>query len=663
MTILLLLVISSVASSEVAHYHHRLIHPSSNSPGPINISSGVTAGDNTNVDKRESVLLTHWRRASKLHVGVDRPVLNPETPESEPAAAGTWTIGCIVIVIFYLDLEPDSAGKTMSVLEGGRGERKDLAAHGCAEADLPPRHSSSPPSLPPCSLVPADKRSEVTWTGESEVEYLDIFSRDDEEEDESSVWSEEDLSLHFSPSVILQSDDEELEPDSGLECMHATMETQIQVKLLELLQNRSDEPDLQSCCFVEVMMKDDPPERGGVPEKHTRPLSFLRQNSMPASLHTHPTASGEAGNYMFYKGRIAGANSGLLLEGSRRCLQKSYSLDESKTKMASSLLMNILSKKMQVEQSSSTANSLKKLEAAPAPHAPPAPPAGQQGEQQGETGAFKAPLHLVRDVKSFHSISKAVSMNPTSCNAIGQEESVSRHPAAEDHQFRPCSTQSQRSTRCEASPFAPIQLLHPCFYRLQSHLRSVPFIHPPLSCMPSHLHPPAPPPLHLLVKPDKNPIKVRDNSSNQTEISRDSDCRSFGRREQVQPPQQPLPVSSQTFTPGQVCKDLVSTAAPGALLSVPASCHLMLDASSHRCFYMDAGPAAQRKLLLDPETGRFVQVFLPAGSALPMLGGNPTVLPVIQFPLMGVPLLYGGPYLPVTMTTPHDDVTMILHQT
>lgn len=105
--------------------------------------------------------------------------------------------------------------------------RKDLGAHGCAEADLPPCHSSSPQILPPCSLVPADKRSEVTWTGEREVEYLDIFSRDDEEEDEGSEWSEEDLSLHFSPSVILQSDDEELEPESGLECVRVTMETQV----------------------------------------------------------------------------------------------------------------------------------------------------------------------------------------------------------------------------------------------------------------------------------------------------------------------------------------------------------------------------------------------------------------------------------------------------
>ncbi|XP_054902698.1 uncharacterized protein prob1 [Poeciliopsis prolifica] len=609
----------------------------------------------------------------------------------------------------------------MSVLEGGRGARKDLGAHGC---------SSSPQILPPCSLVSADKRSEVTRTGEREVEYLDIFSRDEEEEDEGSEWSEEDLSLHFSPSVLLQSDDEEVEPESGVECVRAAIEAQ-------------------------VTMKDDPPQGGGVTERHSHPLSFLRQNSMPASLHTHPTASGEAGGNRVYKGRIAGANNGLLLEGSRRCLQKSYSLDESKTKMASSLLMNILSKKMQVEQKSATANSLKKTEAAPAPQAPPAPhapPAGQQGEQQGETDAFKAPLHLVRDVKSFNSISnsKAVRMNPVSCNAIGQEESVSHHPAAEgkhhaamvmtslsksqnrqqddagsrsaaiekhssqrmdesedrpsvqpirhiqptrhvpselnqsetaavslaplqrsppdlqklkssesapDPDFRPCSTQSQRSTRCEASPLAPIQVLHPCFYRLQSHLRSVPFLHPPLSCMPSHLHPPAPPPSHVLVNPDKSQIKVRDNSSSRTETSRDPDCGSFGRREKVQPPQQPLPVSSQTFTPGQV-----STAAPGALLSVPASCHLMVDPSSHRCFYTDAGPAAQRKLLLDPETGRFVQVFLPAGSAPSMLGGSPTVLPVIQFPLMGVPLLYGGPYLPVTMTTPHDGVTMtILH--
>lgn len=121
----------------------------------------------------------------------------------------------------------------MSVsLDGQKGQRAgredvSLRTHACPPADLLPQLNSNSQILPPGSLVPAEKSSEVTCRSEAEAEYLNIFSRNPEEEDEGSIseWSEEDLSLHFSPSVILQSDNEESE--SGLEGVDVTIETQV----------------------------------------------------------------------------------------------------------------------------------------------------------------------------------------------------------------------------------------------------------------------------------------------------------------------------------------------------------------------------------------------------------------------------------------------------
>ena len=117
---------------------------------------------------------------------------------------------------------------------GGRGGREFfLSSHRCPEVDMLPHHNSETQITPPCSIVPSVKNPEVTCTGQSEVNYLDVSStshseeeEEEEEEEEGSIseWSEEDLSLHFSPSVILPSDDES-DPESGFECVDITMET------------------------------------------------------------------------------------------------------------------------------------------------------------------------------------------------------------------------------------------------------------------------------------------------------------------------------------------------------------------------------------------------------------------------------------------------------
>lgn len=115
---------------------------------------------------------------------------------------------------------------------GGGGGRKGreffLSTHRCPEVDLLPHHDSETKIPQLCSLVPAEKS--FTCAGQSEASYLDVSSTcysEEEEEEETSIsdWSEEDLSLHFSPSVILPSDDDESDPESGFECVDITVET------------------------------------------------------------------------------------------------------------------------------------------------------------------------------------------------------------------------------------------------------------------------------------------------------------------------------------------------------------------------------------------------------------------------------------------------------
>lgn len=104
-----------------------------------------------------------------------------------------------------------------------------LSAHRCPDVDLLPRHNTET-QIHPCSRASPVRNPEVTCAGESEANYLDVSPacrHEEEEDNEGSIsdWSEEDLSLHFSPSVILPSDDDEFGPESTFECVDVTMET------------------------------------------------------------------------------------------------------------------------------------------------------------------------------------------------------------------------------------------------------------------------------------------------------------------------------------------------------------------------------------------------------------------------------------------------------
>lgn len=109
---------------------------------------------------------------------------------------------------------------------GGISKEKEvfLSAHRCPEVDLVPHHESEPGIVPPGSVSANIKQAQVTSTSQSELNYLDVSSTphcDEDEDGTISDWSEEDLSLHFSPSVIISSDDEE----GTFECVDITKET------------------------------------------------------------------------------------------------------------------------------------------------------------------------------------------------------------------------------------------------------------------------------------------------------------------------------------------------------------------------------------------------------------------------------------------------------
>lgn len=105
-----------------------------------------------------------------------------------------------------------------------RGERRRLflSAHRCPEVDFLPHHDSETQLPALFSQVAALKKPELTCN------YLEVstHSSDDIEDSESfSDWSDEDLSLHLPPSVILQSEDEESDLESSFECVDINMET------------------------------------------------------------------------------------------------------------------------------------------------------------------------------------------------------------------------------------------------------------------------------------------------------------------------------------------------------------------------------------------------------------------------------------------------------
>lgn len=161
--------------------------------------------------------------------------------------SGSWWKYVCSVCLSETKYSPDS---TMSSRlgrggGGGGGRKAFLSAHRCPEVDLLPHHISD------------EKSSESTCTGACEADYLDIcFSghvhRDKEDDDDESIsdWSDEDLSLHFSPSVILQSDNEDSDPESGFECVDVTVETQVSTLFWlycnEIVKNFVDRTELRN---------------------------------------------------------------------------------------------------------------------------------------------------------------------------------------------------------------------------------------------------------------------------------------------------------------------------------------------------------------------------------------------------------------------------------
>ncbi|XP_044077417.1 ena/VASP-like protein isoform X2 [Siniperca chuatsi] len=729
---------------------------------------------------------------------------------------------------------------------GGRGGREFfVSAHRCPEVDLLPHHDSETQIPPPCSLVPVEKSSEFTYTGQSEANYLDVSSicRSEEEEGEEeegsiSDWSEEDLSLHFSPSVILPSDDEESDPESGFECVDITLETQVKgqdgegLKMVPKRQIQLKKKDAEKIIDQEkteklqVITKDGPAEGGGVnsevsanellcPTVRHRPDLLLRQHSMPTSLHTRSTTSSDADSYRVYKGLVAAASQGFHVEGNlRQRLQKSFSLDETKTKMASCIIKNVLSKKMQVEQNNSKTSYLQKKPVV-LPGLPQ--PAEQQRMREGEGAltttrnnnkptSFKVigqedsppPTyqqavgvkshnetkrscqasvyssstggHVAKVAASLSQSQDSKQSNISSCpitqqrrgsepiisrskmddvtwpdvlldpppnspvcsdpselsqseraRGVGQQAGTSLPPLSTSISRHPQETQPLLSAQEQSAilgvsfqfvPNSSQPLLHSCFYTptllstypttLYPHLGKASYVHSHLSYIQTQPQPPPPAPnLHLLRRSEENQSRSTGNTSDQLDhfiktcpphqtrstIDQGSDGdivtpATKEQHEQQKLQQQQFLCSFQGSLPAQVDNGFVVdvTGSAAARLSGPAPCHVMLDPKIGRCFYVDTPPQPQRKMLLDPETGQYIQVFLPAASSssntgvFPVCCANPAsilinpapsatnpapaVLSAMQFqPTVAMSSLYTSPCLPFTVHTPSVNFT------
>ncbi|KAM3601101.1 uncharacterized protein V6R79_007651 [Siganus canaliculatus] len=602
-------------------------------------------------------------------------------------------------------------------LDGGRGRTQlFLSAHRCPEVDLLPLHKNQEQASS-CSIAAAEEKLDFTCSRQSDVNYLEVSS--EEEERSISDWSEEDLSLHFSPSVILHSEDEESDPDSSFECVDVRVETlvngqeeeglkmvpkrQIQLKKKTETENK-DKPEQAQA------RPEDEPATGAVTEDlvrqslRGRPELLHRQHSMPASLPPGDIHRG-------YRGLVAGASPGVPAAAvSRQRLQKSFSLDETKTKMASCFIKSILSKRMQVEKNSSKPSSCEKTPVLPEP----APPVDWQRGREGGggiTGVVRAPVHQVRDMRGFVKNAHSLSFSTTkttpghksraaSFKVIGQEESpppsyqqavgvkgetkrsvtapVSRQDDvtwrvmsadlptnSADNSLLPqlgqsepgspptsvCvqprvsmvtrpapSAQEQGSTLGLSSQ----QILHSYFYIPQSlaappthlHQGRVSYIHGPLS----YIQPP--PTLQLLRRPEGE--QTAGNTSE-------------GLTHLKAAPRQSSRDQSIQESPPEITAS--AAASPGTVLTGSAPCPVMIDPTSGRCFYMDPAPQPQRKMLLDPETGQYVQVFLPAASSAPftapVINTTPTFLSVMQLqPTVAVPPFYIPSCLPLTIHSP-----------
>lgn len=459
---------------------------------------------------------------------------------------------------------------------------------------------------------------------------------------------------------------------------------------------------------------------------------------------------------------------------SKQRLQKSFSLDETKTKMASCIIKSVLHKKMQAELSNCKV-----------PHQQSRPtglprtlqsgdlPRGREGRED-ETGGLKAPVHVVRDVRSLVKNTNSLQHSGnklTSLKVIGQKESPpptyqqavasnrvtllgqSQHSKYGNRSGRPATQQrlssdtvttrstgnptippvrllapptnlytssdSSKASRQEVAPpaaitavsasapcshsesdspeecrpslstqeqssipgpsakFAPFpsqQIFHPCFYTpaafpgvptfpptLAPQLAKGSYVQGPLSYIPTL---PAASFIQLLATSQENKSKLPGDVSDQQDQSpADRTRTSVNQRDSG------TSTATQTQQTSHDHKVTSTASASAAALTNPALRHVT-DSTPLQFFYVDTPPQTQRKMLLDPETGQYVQVFLPApastgscmfpvGFAHPthfppsMLNPAPTVLSVMQIqPTVTVSSLYAPPFQPIPLHSP-----------
>lgn len=225
------------------------------------------------------------------------------------------------------------------------------------------------------------------------------------------------------------------------------------------------------------------------------------------------------------------------------------------------------------------------------------------------------------------------------------------------------SAQEKSSILGVSSQFAPsscLQILHSCFYTyiaipgsaptLPHHMWKVSYLHgPPRYTQTQVQSIPSAPIVHILGRSEENQNKLTGNvperqdhyTPNQTMTT---DQRNNGnaatkkqleqqkRQQQLQQHQHQCLYGSQGFLPAKdghgLLVDLMgSAAAPGALYD-STSCNLV-ELKNLQCFYVERPPPSEWKVLLDPDTGQHVQVFLPASSSTansmcPVTTTNPT---------------------------------------
>ncbi|KAG7224726.1 hypothetical protein INR49_004617 [Caranx melampygus] len=501
---------------------------------------------------------------------------------------------------------------------GGGGRKVFLSAHRCPEVELLPCHDSETLIPPPCSLVP-----EFTCSGQSEANYLDVSSscpsegedgrgESPAEEGEGSVsdWSEEDLSLHFSPSVILPSEDEESDTESGFNCVEVAVETKVEghegegLKMVPKRQIHLKKK--QSTEKLQVILNDGPSEGGGAdnevsshellcPTVRHRPDLLLRQHSMPASFCTRMTNSSDVDSNRVYRGLVAGASQ------------------------------------------------------------------DQQAVREGLGGAlFRGPLHVVRDVRSlvkntynlsFSTATISDNHRPTSFKVIGQEDSppptyqqavgvevTRKTPSPEDTSpsirllhppllnntrgQSPCSLPRNSAppsggpTSLTPAPPSSSSTTVPVLPAQHPHMGKVGYVHSPLSYFQIQLQPPPSAPTFQLLRrseEDQSNYFMKSCPPQQTRTTEDQEGYVNTATAATQTLQQPFLSNVQGSLPAQVGSDLLvditgSAVPPGALLTGPALCNVMLEPKSGQCYYLDMPPKHQRKMLLDPETGQFIQV-------------------------------------------------------